>query len=100
MTTAPRRLPRHSNSLKDIGRLLSSASTTYEVSRADRLGVHSTKLNDTDGNARNDYFKIQTANLFLRRFGVTRKQGWQSPFGRGEANGFRNCTVGSINVKF
>ena len=38
--------------------------------RKGRLEVHSAKLNNTDGNARNDYFKIQTANLFLRRFGV------------------------------
>jgi hypothetical protein len=38
--------------------------------RKGRLKVHSAKLNNTDGNARNDYFKIQTANLLLRRFGV------------------------------
>ena len=38
--------------------------------RKGRLEVHSAKLNNTDGNARNDYFKIQTANLFLRRSGV------------------------------
>ena len=38
--------------------------------RKGRLKVHSAKLNNTDGNARNDYFKIQTANLLLRRSGV------------------------------
>jgi hypothetical protein len=69
MTTAPRRRPRRSNSLKDIGRLLSTASTTYE-DRKGRLEVHSAKLNNTDGNAHSNYFKIQTANLFLRQFGV------------------------------
>jgi hypothetical protein len=65
-----RRRPRRSNSLKDIGRLLGIAGTAYEESRKDRLLAKVCKLSDTQGNARNNYFKIQTANLFLRQFGV------------------------------
>jgi hypothetical protein len=52
-----RRRPRRANSLKDIGRLLSGASTAHEISRVARIEVHSAKLNNTEGNARNDYFK-------------------------------------------
>lgn len=70
MTTAPRRRPRRSNSLKDLQRLLPVAKTAYEESRQVRLEVHSAKLNNTEANAFNNYFKIQTANLFLRQFGV------------------------------
>jgi hypothetical protein len=52
-----RRRPRRANSLKDIGRLLSGASTAHEISRVARFEVHSAKLNNTGGNARNHYFK-------------------------------------------
>jgi hypothetical protein len=69
MTTIRRR-PRRSNSLKDIGRLLGVAGTAHEESRRDRLLAKVRKLSDTDINARSNYFKIQTVNLFLRQFGV------------------------------
>jgi hypothetical protein len=70
MTTAIRRRPRRSNSLKDIGRLLGMAGAVHEDSRKDRLLAKVRKLSDTEGNARNNYFKIQTANLFLSQFGL------------------------------
>jgi hypothetical protein len=66
-----RRRPRRSNSLKDIARLLGTAGTSHEEdSRQARLLAKIRKLSDTDGNARGNYFKIQTINLFLRQFGV------------------------------
>lgn len=65
-----RRRPRRSNSLKDIGRLLGIAGTAYEESRQDRLLAKVRQLSDTDGNAHSNYFVAQTANLFLRQFGI------------------------------
>src|SRR5258708_40376849 len=63
------RRPRRSNSLKDLPRLLGVAVTAYE-GRKDRLLAHAANLNNTEGSAHSNYFKIQTANLFLRQFGV------------------------------
>jgi hypothetical protein len=71
MTTAIRRRPRRSNSLKDIGRLLGMAEPAHEESRRDRLLAKARRMSDTVPNARRNYFNIQTANLFLRQFGVT-----------------------------
>jgi hypothetical protein len=65
-----KRRPRRSNSLKYIDRLFSGAATAHEVTRAARFEVHSAKLNNTEGNAYGNFFKIQTVNLFLRQFGV------------------------------
>jgi hypothetical protein len=68
--TTPKRRPRRSNTLKDLQRLLGVAGTAHETSRKDRLLAKIRKLSDTEGNALGNYFKIQTANLFLRQFGV------------------------------
>jgi hypothetical protein len=64
------RRPRRSNSLKDIGRLLSIAPVAYEESRPDRLLAKARRMADTEPNAWHNWWKIQTANLYLREFGV------------------------------
>ena len=69
MTAAFRRRPRHSNSLKDLPRLLGAASHAYE-DRKDRMEAHAAKLNNTEADAINNFWKIATADLFLRQFGV------------------------------
>jgi hypothetical protein len=62
MTTAIRRRPRRSNTLKDIGRLIGIARTNYD-DRKHRLHAHAALLVDTEAAAWSNYWKIRTINL-------------------------------------
>lgn len=84
----PPLVPRKSNSLKDLRRMLSAAATASEgkktrnrprvegsrraVKEAQEAGlkVHGAKLNDTEANASNDVLTIETINKSLARYGV------------------------------
>lgn len=55
-----RRRPRRSNSLKDIGRLLGTAGTTYGE---DEFLALAARLNNVNETARSNFFKIQRLNL-------------------------------------
>jgi hypothetical protein len=67
--SGPKRRPRRSNSSKTLHRELSTACTAYE-SRQDRLKEKAQRISDTDGCAQYVFIEVQTANLFLRDFGV------------------------------
>jgi hypothetical protein len=53
-----KRRPQRSNTLKDIGRLLGVAETAH-VDRKDRLLATAASLNDTEGSARSNFWKMQ-----------------------------------------
>jgi hypothetical protein len=63
-----KRRPQRSNSLKDIGRLLGVADNAH-VDRKDKLLAQASTLNDTEGAARSNFWKIQRLNLFARELG-------------------------------
>jgi hypothetical protein len=70
MTTAIRRRPRRSNTLKDIGRLIGIARTNYD-DRKHRLHAHAALLVDTEAAAWSNYWKIRTINLQASGLGFT-----------------------------
>jgi hypothetical protein len=63
-----KRRPQRSNTLKDIGHLLGVAENAH-VDRKDKLLAQAASLNETEGAARSNFWKIQRLNLFARELG-------------------------------